>query len=286
MSFTFGSLFAGIGGFDLGLERAGMVCKWQVEIEPYCQQVLAKHWPSVRRYNDVRECGRHELEPVDLICGGFPCQPHSQAGKRRGAADDRNLWPDYRRIVAELRPRWVLGENVPGIRTTMLDQVLSDLEAEGYTCGTFNIPACAFDAPHRRARIFIIAHANGRRCEQRDAIIGAVPITDPGGDIAYANRPRQLQPEGTIQNERERIGDRSHDVANAEYNAVCDDQQHGGSDADAIRSLWMETESPVSRVADGVPHRVDRLRTLGNAVVPQVVEWIGRRIIETDVLLP
>jgi len=141
----FGSLFAGIGGFDLGLERAGMECVWQVEIDPYCQKVLAKHWPQVKRYDDVRECGEHNLETVDLICGGFPCQPHSVAGKRRGAVDDRNLWPEYRRVLAELRPRWVLGENVPGIVTTMLDEVLSDLESEGYAATTIVLPAVAFD---------------------------------------------------------------------------------------------------------------------------------------------
>ena len=121
MTFTFGSLFAGIGGLDLGLERAGMVCSWQVEIDEYCRRVLAKHWPDVERFEDVRECGAHNLEPIDLICGGFPCQPHSVAGKRKGAADDRDLWPEYFRIVAELRPRYVLAENVPGIVTTYLD---------------------------------------------------------------------------------------------------------------------------------------------------------------------
>ena len=156
---TFGSLFAGIGGFDLGLERAGMECKWQGEIDDYCRRVLAKHWPDVRRYEDVRGVGQHNLRAVDLVCGGFPCQPHSVAGKRRGAEDDRNLWPDFIRVVAELRPRYVLAENVPGIVNTYIDTVLSDLEGEGYTTATLNIPACALDAPHRRQRIFIVAHA-------------------------------------------------------------------------------------------------------------------------------
>ena len=197
----FGSLFAGIGGFDLGLERAGMTPTWQVEIDDYCNKVLEKHWPDVRRYRDVKEvhgnvahtehAGRTETEKqgehikdkqeiqigkklrlnelegasgvreygggdvrdvsegqcptclpaVDLICGGFPCQPYSVAGKRKGADDDRNLWPDYLRIVRELRPTWVVGENVPGIVPMYLDQVLSDLEGEAYTCWTFNIPA-------------------------------------------------------------------------------------------------------------------------------------------------
>src|SRR5512139_283122 len=138
----FGSLFAGIGGFDLGLERAGMTPVWQVEIDPFCCKVLAKHWPNVTRYEDVRNVGREQLGTVDLICGGFPCQPHSLAGKRRGAEDDRDLWPEYRRIVGECRPRWVLAENVPGIRTTILDQVLSDLESLDYAARTLIVPAC------------------------------------------------------------------------------------------------------------------------------------------------
>jgi len=163
VTLTFGSLFVGIGGFDLGFERAGMTCTWQVEINDYCNKVLAKHWPDVRRYKDVRECGAHNLEPVDVICGGFPCQPHSVAGKRKGAADDRNLWPEFLRVVREVRPTWVVAENVPGIVSLYLDTVLSDLEDIGYTATTFDIPACAFDAPHRRERIFVVANADTMR---------------------------------------------------------------------------------------------------------------------------
>ena len=155
----FGSLFAGIGGIDLGLEWAGMECLWQVENDDYCNRVLAEHWPDVERFEDVRQVGKENLATVDLIAGGFPCQPHSVAGKRRGAEDDRNLWPEFSRIIDELQPRYVLAENVPGIITTYIDEVLSDLENKGYTCGTFNIPAVSLDAPHRRERIFIVAYS-------------------------------------------------------------------------------------------------------------------------------
>jgi len=197
---TYGSLFTGIGGIDLGFDRAGMVCKWQVEIDDYCSQLLDKRFPDVRRYTDVKKVHgivqhanaestklesqnvihkpptsptnrgvRKErepfcpscLEPVDVITGGFPCQPHSVAGKQKGAADDRNLWPEYLRIITELRPTWVIGENVPGIITTYLDTVLSDLESAGYKIATFNLPAVAFDAKHRRERIFVVAYAEG-----------------------------------------------------------------------------------------------------------------------------
>jgi len=262
----FGSLFAGIGGFDLGLERAGMECAWQVELDDYCQRVLAKHWPDVTRYHDVRECGAHNLEPVDLICGGLPCQPHSVAGKRRGAADDRNLWPEYRRIVAELRPRWVLGENVPGIITTMLDEVLSDLEGEGYACTTLVLPAVAFDAPHRRDRVFVVAHNARRGCDGRRLSV----------------RPRRSR-QATA--DVDRCGE---DLADAHGSGLLQSRGNRGAsiDADAEPSgdgwaRW-DAESDVGRVADGVPYRVDRLRALGNAVVPQVVEWIGRRILEME----
>ncbi|MFH1604807.1 MAG: DNA cytosine methyltransferase, partial [Pseudomonadota bacterium] len=144
-----------------------MEVRWQVEIDDYCQRVLAKHWPNVVRYADVRECGRHNLEAVDLIAGGPPCQPFSLAGKRNGEQDDRNLWPEMRRIVAELRPRWVLVENVPGIRNIYLDTILSDLEGMDYAAGTLDLPALAFGAPHIRHRLFIVAYAAGERCDQQ-----------------------------------------------------------------------------------------------------------------------
>jgi len=309
MTFSFGSLFAGIGGFDLGLERAGMECRWQVEIDDYCQKVLAKHWPNVRRFGDVKEVhgvvahangsrleryGEREsgvskrsgspitnqapdeketpsgtrcpscLPPVDLVCGGFPCQPHSVAGKRKGAADDRNLWPEFSRIVGELRPRWVVAENVPGIVTTYLDTVLSDLEGQGYACGTFNLPACAFDAPHRRERIFIVAHSDRTGQQQRW-----------GGESI---REKQCAAECD-----------SQDVADAEKRTeragLREGEQRGqrrrrpGNGSGAPEAWAIEPD--VGRVAHGIPNRVDRLRALGNAVVPQVVEWIGRRIMET-----
>ena len=268
----FGSLFAGIGGLDLGLERAGMECAWQVEIDDYCTRVLAKHWPDVPKYGDVRDVGEHNLEPVDLIAGGFPCQPHSVAGKRRGAEDDRNLWPEFIRIIEELEPRLVLAENVPGIVTTYLDKVLSDLEGAGYTCATLNLPACAFDAPHKRARIFIVAYATGRKDDER--------------------RPRNMgKTSASGESVNATIGDGSTNVPNPPSERLQRQRTqgeqitkaHGGQDVPLCngghRTIWT-VEPNVGRVADGIPNRVDRLRGLGNAVVPQVAEWIGRRIIE------
>lgn len=157
---TFGSLFAGIGGIDLGLERAGMVCKWQVEIDPFCQKVLQRHWPNVTRYSDVRECGKHNLEPVDLICGGFPCQDVSIAGERKGLEGERStLWSEYARIIYELKPRWIVAENVRGLLSAndgrFFGTVLEDLARRGYDAEWQLLPANLLGAPHERERMFI-----------------------------------------------------------------------------------------------------------------------------------
>lgn len=162
--FTFGSLFSGIGGIDLGLERAGMQCAWQVEINDYAQKVLAKHWPHVTRFRDVRECDKHNLTPVDLIAGGFPCQPHSLAGERKASQDERNLWPDFYRIICDLRPRWVLAENVPGLLSSedgwFFGGILRDLAAARYDAEWGVLSAAQFGAPHLRERVFIVAYTS------------------------------------------------------------------------------------------------------------------------------
>lgn len=235
--FTFGSLFAGIGGIDLGLERAGMVCGWQVEIDPFCLKVLKKRWPDVERFGDVKECGKRNLKAVDLVCGGFPCQDVSVAGKRKGLEGERSgLWFEMLRIVRELEPRWVLVENVPGLLSVDsgggFGTVLRDLAESGYDAEWDVIPAKTFGAPHTRERIFIIAHANGERRE--------IPSQRHGAFRLFERVPTEMP--------------------------------------------WISElpESAICGIDDGIPDRVDRLRTLGNAVVPQVAEWIARRILEAD----
>jgi len=269
----FGSLFSGIGGLDLGLERAGMICKWQVEVDPFCQQVLAKHWPDVERFKDVRECGRHNLATVDLIAGGFPCQPHSVAGQQRGAEDDRNLWPEYRRIVAELRPTWVLAENVPGIRWTILDDILSDLEDLAYTPTTIDIPACSVGAWHKRHRFFIIAYTNSRRQQGESLSIRSgqsqKAALDTGGHCKNAHAEGQR-----LQNRRQTRTQTCQDetdwkMAQSRFERRC-------------RSWWA-IEPDVGRVVNGLSIGMERIRrkriaALGNAVVPQVAEFVGRLI--------
>ena len=166
---TVGSLFSGIGGFDLALERCGMQVKWQVENDEYCNKVLNKHWPKVRRWNDVKTFPPDDETDwtVDVIVGGFPCQPFSQAGKRCGTEDNRYLWPAMLRIISTIKPSWVIAENVRGILSIneglVFKQVLTDLENEGYEVQPFIIPACAVNAPHRRDRVWIVAHSKQSR---------------------------------------------------------------------------------------------------------------------------
>jgi DNA (cytosine-5)-methyltransferase 1 len=153
-------LFSGIGGFSLGLERAGMRTVAFCEVDKFCQQVLKKHWPDVPIHDDITQLdGKQYAGAIDLVCGGFPCQPFSVAGKQKGKNDNRYLWPEMLRIVSEAKPTWFIGENVPGIINMALEQVCVDLEAQGYEVQTLIIPACAVDAPHRRNRIWIVAYS-------------------------------------------------------------------------------------------------------------------------------
>jgi len=262
-----GSLFAGIGGFDLGFERAGFEIRWQVEIDPFCRAVLAKHWPGVRRYDDVRTVNG-DLEPVDVICGGFPCQPHSLAGARGGAADERDLWPEFSRLIRELEPRWVVAENVPGLLSSdagrFFGTVLGDLAACGYDAEWDCLPASAFGAPHRRDRVWIVAYParagwGTRRTEW--------PRTAGGRALPDAARP----------------SDHAEYVADAEcVGGQVSPARLFTAEHEFERAAWWESEPDVGRLAHGVSARVDRLRGLGNSIVPQIAEWIARRILEAE----
>ena len=167
------SLFSGIGGLDLAAELAGFRTVGQCEWADYPRAVLEKHWPGLPRWRDIRTLTGDDffektgLRTVTVLSGGFPCQPFSTAGKRRGKEDDRCLWPEMLRVISEIRPAWVVGENVAGIVSMALDTVLSDLESIGYACQAFVIPACAVDAPHRRDRCAIIANADSQRCNKQ-----------------------------------------------------------------------------------------------------------------------
>jgi len=167
---TVGDCFAGIGGISLGLERAGFTVRWQIEIDPYARGVLEHHWPHVSRWGDIRLVSPDMLDDVECLAGGFPCQPVSVAGRRRGHADARWLWPEMFRLVVAKRPRWVLAENVPGLRTLGADRILGDLAGAGYTCWPLVVGARHVGAPHRRDRVWIAArleHAPGLGLEGR-----------------------------------------------------------------------------------------------------------------------
>jgi DNA (cytosine-5)-methyltransferase 1 len=216
-------LFTGIGGFDLAATRVGWEIKWQVEIDPFCWKVLEKHWPHVRRYEDVRTVGA-ELEHVDVLCGGWPCQPVSSAarGRNKRGADPRFLGPEVCRVVSLKRPRWFLGENVTHLDGPELEQMVSTLESLGYEIAPpLEIPACAFGLDHWRPRLWILGHADSDR---------------QSGRTIYAEASRLSQ-------------------------CGCDDAGSLGA-------------------AHGVSGRVDRRRmaALGNAIVPQIAEWIFRQI--------
>jgi DNA (cytosine-5)-methyltransferase 1 len=183
---TFGSLFAGIGGIDLGLERAGWECRWQVEIDPFCRHVLEHHWPDVPRYGDIRGLDWSGVEPVDLLAGGFPCQPFSVAGQRRGKDDERWLWPEFAAAVRALRPRHVLVENVPGLLAGHggMGDVLGDLAQLGYDAEWDSVPAAAVGAPHLRYRVWIVAHADANELRLQPAGLarrGCPPVLGVNG---------------------------------------------------------------------------------------------------------
>lgn len=283
------SLFSGIGGLDLAAEWAGFRTVGQCEWADYPTKVLEKHWPDVPRWRDIRTLTGGEfyertgMRTVDVISGGFPCQPFSVAGKRRGKEDDRFLWPEMLRVVKELRPAWVVGENVAGIISVAIDQVLSDLESIGYACQAFVIPACAVDAPHRRDRCAIVANANGQglqRCkqpgafEQRREKEPHRPACERGKDVADADGGA-MRDDGKNERAPHREID-PHINAGVSCGETMDNADSSGQHRDDrgrkqeefTHGCWWPAEPDVGRVANGVPHRVDRLKCLGNAVVP------------------
>ena len=381
-------LFSGIGGFSLGLEWAGMSTVAMCEKDPYCRKILAKHWPDLTIHEDIRNLdGKKYRNSIDLVAGGFPCQPFSVAGKRKGSDDDRHLWPEMRRVIQEAKPRWVIGENVFGFINMALDDVQADLEREHYEVRKFVLPAVAVDARHRRDRIILIAYSNspavwnlperqeiGRNNIQasRQAITShhgyaqsmananeherwresstesqgresrmehgsrSSRLTErqPNQTLANPNSSWELQQEGDQQeiggwssnssqqnvansygegleigqdlrenheqelSPSERSGsERREDVANSHGTRSeaglsgqesWEEGNSGELDHQGHQQSWRKgsrewpAEPCVGRVADGVPNRVDRIKGLGNAVVPQLIQAIGELVIEAD----
>jgi DNA (cytosine-5)-methyltransferase 1 len=313
-------LFSGIGGFSLAARWAGFRTVLHCERDPYCQKVLAKHWPEVPIAPDVytltgaivREHLAATYAPdvpggageglegvertllqgtgvrptdsgqIDLLTGGFPCQPFSVAEKQRGAADDRHVWPQMLRVIEEVRPRFVCGENVAGFVRMALDDVLADLEAAGYETGAVVLPACGVGAWHRRERVFILAHdvSDAQHPERRahDARHGGasgeylLPTERREGDGASGSGGADV-PDAADGGLRRRRA--SGDTGQPAFGGAWLDWDGRA----ALESIW-ESEPAVGRVAHGIPGRVDRLRALGNAVVPFQVAPILAAIAE------
>jgi len=268
-------LFSGIGGFSLGLERSGnfetvAFC----EIEPYPRAVLKKHWPNVKVYEDVKELSRERLEAdglgVDAICGGFPCQDISTAGRGAGLAGERSgLWFEFHRLIKEIKPQVAIIENVSALRSRGLDQVLRSLAEIGYDAEWHCIPASAVGAPHRRDRIWILAYPNEAQC-QRERLSSRVYKKNYGAWINSLETSSMADTISLGQQGSGTSGYASDQETAGERQAI--DALNG-----SLRDFW-RVEPNVGRVANGVPNRVDRLRALGNAVVPQIPEMIGKAI--------
>jgi DNA (cytosine-5)-methyltransferase 1 len=319
-------LFSGIGGFSLGLERAGMQTVAFCEQNKYCHAVLKKHWPEVPIYDDVRTLTAARLADdgiaVDVICGGFPCQDISIAGKGAGLAGARSgLWWEFHRLIAEIRPSWVIIENVSALRHKGLGDVLRSLAAVGYDAEWHCIPASAIGAPHRRDRIWIVAYPNGEQQQSMLSGCGAERSAAPAPagamdfDVAGSGRDRAWSQDVADTDSGLATDGRQRQIAAREGDGGRDDGRRGDSDAWEValrgagqsqkdvaytgcvtaqiqtngrfsaiplpqRHTWWETEPDVGRVVDGVPARLDRLKALGNAVVPQIPELIGRAIYE------
>lgn len=302
------SLFSGIGGLDLAAEAAGFTTIGQCEWADYPTKVLEKHWPDVPRWRDIRTLTkesfyeRTELWTTDIISGGFPCQPFSTAGKRRGTADDRYLWPEMLRVINELRPAWVVGENVAGIINMALDQVLSDLENIGYETRTFVFPACAVEAPHRRDRCAIVAYTKSvglqrfwtKRKQERGARPEKKELERRCNVPDTHNGCGSLRGDWELQAAEEPGGIRGDHPGGT--------PEHGGGERwptepdmgrsfdglsawmDGVRAGWADGtwEAEIPRIAANVPNRASRLKCLGNAVVPQQFYLIFRSIADIE----
>ena len=326
-------LFSGIGGFSLGLEATGAFetvafCDY----DQYCQKVLRKHWPWVTIYDDVKELNSERLSAnghteVDIITGGYPCQPFSIAGRQKGEQDPRHVWPEMFRLVKELRPTWVIGENVSGHIKLGLDTVLENLESEGYATRAFSISASSIGSNHQRERVWIIANTNElgwdnwiynreerqvsndkeRNIEEseseRDRRINRIRQTSE----AMEDTRRTQWPWSFFQNQdedetREGYADQfersgsapKYDVADTKVSDTDSEGlarrwsefelREGQEEGEIGWSQWWQSEPNVGRVANGVPKRVDRLKSLGNSLVPMIPYYIGMSIKKGDML--
>lgn len=267
-------LFSGIGGFSLGLERAGMRTVAFCEIDPFCRRVLAKHWPGVPIFDDVRTITGASVGHVDIICGGFPCQDISAAGARVGIDGKRSgLWREYARLIGEIRPRYVIVENVADLLVRGFGRVLGDLAALRYNAEWHCIPAAAVGADHWRDRVWIIAYPDST---------GSKPIHVGG----WEQRSKEMG-EAAAYHDRSRLSGRMQaGTIGADARAISARLGLAISSSIAFPELDGAGSPVLGRGEDGIPNRVDRMHALGNAVVPQIPELIGRAILSIQEQLP
>ncbi len=266
-----GSLCSGVGGFELGLEPEGFEISWQCEIDPYRRTILNIDWPEVFCYRDITVMDFTAAERVEMICGGFPCQPFSSAGLKRGCEDDRYLWPHILRAVRDIRPEIVLLENVPGIRWVNdgreFGRIFGDLAEVGYDAEWDSLPAAAFGSPQLRDRVFIISYPSESGRDERPRFFWKERRVEPA-----------VRSEHGASTEEETISDTYPEGRERAIREAVARAREGRQDANAVGPDWWPPEPPVCRVANGVPAQSHRLSALGESVVPRVIRFIGRRI--------
>lgn len=277
-----GSLFSGMGGFDLAAEWMGWENVFHCEWNKFNQKILKHYWPDAKSYDDITKTDFSiHRGTIDIITGGFPCQPYSQAGKRKGKEDERHLWPEMRRAIREVQPSWVVGENVPGLlnwnRGMVLHEIKTDLESEGFEVfPPCVLPACSVNAPHRRDRLWIIAHARHTKPHEWKAFEKGQQFNGRG------NARSESSSHGGLWN----VTDTS--VNGCEVGGefqIREEIRFAKSEGNRNRRENWISEPGVRGVANGIPNRVDRLRSLGNAIVPQVAYEIFKAIEATEKII-
>ncbi|WP_170143009.1 DNA cytosine methyltransferase [Thermosporothrix hazakensis] len=281
------SLCSGIGGADLAAEWAGIQVVGQVEIDTFCTRVLQQHWPQVARMRDIREVRGDEFGEIDLLVGGFPCQPFSQAGKRKGRSDERNLWPEIRRILGKTLPRWFVGENVPGLLSVDAGQVfggiIADLDALGYHVAWAVYGAHEVGASHRRDRLFIVAYS-GREQSQRRGSIGALEAkkrSSPEKGPQWERIWHATEHSSAMAQHRTRAGCSVAQprVGRMPYGLPTGmDRYQSPAQPGESQYLWEPPRTTTQRD----PNRAKRLKALGNAIVPQQIFPIFQSIVEIE----
>ena len=328
-------LFSGIGGFSLAAEWTGSIRTVAFcEIEPFCQKVLRKHWPDVPISSDIKELRGEDIGTVDILTGGFPCQPFSCAGKQRGKEDDRYLWPEMFRVIQETKPTWVIGENVAGLINLALEDCFLDLEAEGYEVQPLIIPACAVNAPHRRDRVWIVGYSESarKRVRQQKRVdrqifseagrkqgVNLFNASSQNATDTYGNAGNQWRTEPAGQQRAARTANGGYDVADSHSEGLSPQRLEGGlretqgetrsspQRRSMLDEVWrtkgrsaqsrlgrmvnglpagvhgyFDREPDIPRIATGIKNRVDRIKALGNSIVPQVAYPILQAIAEIE----